>query len=373
MNPLPSLRPRLGWKLFASYLLVVLVGAAVLWTTVQALAPAALAPHIALMNRLLGGHPDLVATLFNSIFRAMTTALAVATVAAIVTALAVSAFVTRRIVAPILAMTRASMRVADGRYGERVPVPSEDELGELAVHFNRMAETLQRVEEQRRDLIADVAHELRTPLAGIAGYMEGMLDGVIPPEPETFHRVHRETARLQRLVGDLQELSRAEAGQVPLHVRRVEVPTLLETTAARLRPQFADKTVELTLEIPAGVPPVLVDPDRIAQVLTNLLGNALQYTPPGGGVTVRAGREDHGVVIAVVDTGIGIAGEHLPHVFDRFYRVDRSRARASGGSGIGLTIARHLVEAHGGTIRAESAGPGHGTTFAIVLPQAAPT
>lgn len=370
MRGVRTLRRRLGWKLFASYLLVVLVGAVVLWTTVQALAPAALSPHIAAMTRLLSGHPDLVATLFNSVFGAITTALAIATAAAILTALAISLFVTRRIVAPIFAMTRASMRVADGHYRERVPVPSEDELGELAAHFNRMAETLQHVEERRRDLIADVAHELRTPLASIAGYMEGMLDGVIPAEAEAFHRVHREAERLQRLVGDLQELSRAEAGQLPLHLRRVDVRALIDAAAARLRPQFDENEVELALEIRAGLPPVLVDPDRIGQVLTNLLGNALQYTPAGGQVRVRARRENGGVAIAVTDTGIGIPVEHLPHVFDRFYRVDRSRARASGGSGIGLTIARHLVEAHGGSIRAESAGPGRGSTFTVVLPGA---
>ena len=371
MRRIRPLRRRLGWKLFGSYLLVVLVGAVVLWTTVQALAPPALAPHIALMTRLLNGHPDLVATLFNSIFGAITTALAAATVAAILTALAVSLFVTRRIVTPILAMTRASMRVADGRYGERVPVPSEDELGELATHFNRMAETLQHVEERRRDLIADVAHELRTPLASIAGYMEGMLDGVIAPEPETFHRVHRETERLQRLVDDLQELSRAEAGQAPLHLRRVDVRALIDTAAARLRPQFDDKGVTLEVGARDGLPTVPADPDRIGQVLTNLLGNALQYTPAGGHVRVHVRRDPDGVAIVVSDTGIGIPAEHLPHVFNRFYRVDRSRARSSGGSGIGLTIARHLVEAHGGTIRAESPGPGRGSTFTVVLPLAA--
>lgn len=370
MTPVRALRRRLGWKIFASYLLVVLVGAVVLWTTVQALAPAALSPHIALMTRLVGGRPDLVATLFNSIFGAMTAALAVATAAAILTALAVSLFVTRRVVAPVRAMTRASTRIADGRYGERVPVPSEDELGELAAHFNRMAETLQRVEERRRELIADVAHELRTPLAGIAGYIEGMLDRVIAPEPETFHRIHRETERLQRLVGDLQELSRTEAGQVPLHLRRVDVQALIGATADRLRPQFGDKGVELVLEIPAGLPPMLVDADRIGQVLTNLLGNALQYTAAGGRVVVGARRQNGKVAVAVADSGVGIAPEHLPHVFDRFYRVDRSRARASGGTGIGLTIARHLVEAHGGTIRAESAGLGRGSTFTIVVPAA---
>ncbi len=198
--------------------------------------------------------------------------------------------------------------------------------------------------------------------------MEGLLDGVIPTQPETFHRVHREAMRLQRLVDDLQELSRAEAGLVPLRPRRVEVRDLVEAAAARLRPQLDDKGVALAVDAAPGLPPVLADPDRIGQVLTNLLGNALQYTPAGGRVEIRARREDGGVALAVVDTGIGIPAEHLPHVFDRFYRVDRSRTRASVGSGIGLTIARHLVEAHGGSIRAESPGPGRGSTFTVILP-----
>jgi histidine kinase len=370
LRALDAFRRRLGWKLLASYLLVILVGAAVLWTTAQALASAALAEHIALMTRLLGQHPELQTALFETIRGAMTTSLAVAVVAAILTALAVGLFVTGRILSPVRAMAQASVRIAAGQYRERVPVPSGDELGELAARFNQMAETLEGVEERRRDLIADVAHELRTPLASIAGYMEGLMDGVVLPEPETFHRVHREAVRLQRLVNDLQELSRAEAGQVPIHRRRVEIRDLVEAAVARLRPQFEDKGVALAAEVAAALPPVLVDPDRIGQVLTNLIGNALQYTPPGGTVTVRGGREDGRVTIAVADTGIGIAAEHLLHVFDRFYRVDRSRARASGGSGIGLTIVRHLVEAHGGSIRAESPGPGCGSTFTVTLPPA---
>src|SRR5579859_8087971 len=350
MMALSALRRRLGWKLFASYLLTIVVGAAVLWSTAQTIAPAALAQHLALMNRLIGQHPEMRTALFEGFTDAMNAALAAAAAAAVLMALAVSVFVTRRIVSPILAMTRASTRVADGRYGERVPVPSEDELGELATHFNRMAETLQHVEERRRDLIADVAHELRTPLAGIAGYMEGMLDGVIAPEPETFHRVHREAERLQRLVADIEELSRAESG--------------------RLRPQFDDKGVGLTVEVSSTPAAVAVDPDRIGQVLTNLLGNALQYTPAGGSVRVSARRDSREVAIVVSDTGIGIPAEHLPHVFDRFFRVDPSRARASGGSGIGLTIARHLVEAHGGSIEAASRGSGRGSTFTVILPAA---
>jgi len=368
---LASVRRHLGWKLLASYLLTILVGAVVLWTTAEAVVPGVVAEHQALMARLLGQHPDLQPELVTELGGAVNTALGIGAAAAVLTALAVSLFVTRRIVAPIRAMARASTRIAAGRYDERVPVPSDDELGELAARFNQMADSLARVEQRRRDLIADVAHELRTPLASIAAYMEGLMDGVIPATPETFSRVSRDATRLQRLVDDLQNLSRAESGQVPLHLRRVVVRDLIDAAVGRLRPQFDEKGVRLTAEQAPDDVAVLVDPDRIGQVLVNLLGNALQYTPAGGRVELRVRREQGYVAIAVTDTGIGIATDHLARVFDRFYRVDRSRARASGGSGIGLTIARHLVEAHGGAIRAESAGPGLGSTFTVTLPLAA--
>jgi signal transduction histidine kinase len=363
-------RPRLGGKLFLASVLSLVVGAVVLWATVQTLAPIIVSEHLAAMPRLFGQPPEHLTALLNDLLAAVNTAVGVAAVAAVLTAAAVSLFVTRRIAASINAMSRVTTRIAAGRYGERVPVTSADELGELAVNVNQMAGSLERVEARRRDLIADVAHELRTPLAGIAGYMEGLLDGVVPATPETYHRVARETARLRRLVDDLQELSRAEAGLVALHLRHVEVRELIDAAVGRFRPQFADKGVGMSVQIGSGSLPVLADPDRIGQVLTNLLGNALQYTLAGGRVEVRAGRVDGTVAIAVSDSGIGIASEHLPHVFERFYRADRSRARASGGSGIGLTIARHLVEAHGGSIQAESAGAGRGSTFTITLPLA---
>jgi two-component system, OmpR family, sensor histidine kinase BaeS len=193
---------------------------------------------------------------------------------------------------------------------------------------------------------------------------------VLPAEAETFQQVHLEAARLQRLVHDLQELSRVEARAFELKPQPVPVPRLVETVTARLGRQFEDKGVALETDIAPDLPSVQADEGRIGQVLLNLVGNALQYTPPEGRVTIRARRQGDAVLLAVQDTGIGVAPDHLPHVFERFYRVDKSRSRAGGGSGIGLTIARHLVEAHGGQIQAASDGPGRGSVFSFTLPVA---
>ena len=194
------------------------------------------------------------------------------------------------------------------------------------------------------------------------------MDGVLPPEVETLVQVEREVTRLQRLVHDLEELSRAEAGQIPLEYQSVGLPALIGTAVERLQFQFEDKDIALHVDVPPDLPPVRVDPHRLTQVLLNLLGNALQYTPPEGEVTVRTEHREREVVVEIEDSGIGIEPEHLPHLFERFYRVDRSRSRAGGGSGIGLTIARHLVEAHGGRIWSVSPGAGRGSTFAFTLP-----
>ena len=263
----------------------------------------------------------------------------------------------------------ASQRIAEGHYDERVAVPAEDgwdsldELGRLAVSFNRMSAQLEQMENSRRQQIGNVAHELRTPLSTIKGSMEGLIDGVLPAEPATYSQVYREAARLERLVADLQELSRVEAGAFQFHVKPVCLLNLVEATVVRLGRQFEDKGVTLRVEIPSRLPFVLVDEDRIGQVMLNLVGNALQYTPNGGHVEVGARCEEDLVRVWVKDDGIGLAPENLRLIFSRFYRVDKSRSRAGGGSGIGLTIAKHLVEAHGGTIRAESDGPAKGVRF----------
>jgi histidine kinase len=370
MKLLKALQQRLGWKLFLSYLVIIVVSAVVMVGTAEFLAPSTLARHIARMQAVVGDTPGLAADLERNFRAAVSEIFVFATVAAFLAAVAVSLFTTRRIVGPVLSMMHASRRIATGDYHKRVHVPGEDELGALARAFNQMAEAMDQIEQRRMELIGDVAHELRTPLSSIKGTMEGLLDGVLEAEPATFLDVQREVARLQRLVHDLEELSRAEAGQISIDRRPAIVADLVRAVADRLELQFLEKGVGLMIETPTDLPKAWADSSRISQVLLNLLGNALQYTSAGGQVTVRAWTEGGEIVIAVQDTGIGISADHLSHIFERFYRVDKSRSRAGGGSGIGLTIAKHLVEAHGGRIWAISPGSGQGSTFAFSLPLA---
>jgi histidine kinase len=369
MKLMATIRRRLGWKLFVSYLIIILVGVISLAVMAEFVAPSAFDRHMEnmamVMGREMGG---MMGDLTGNFQRAINEVLLIAALAAAATAVLVSSFVTRRIVSPIEEMTRASQRIADGRYDERVRVVGEDELGKLAGSFNQMAQTLVQTEERRRQLIGDVAHELRTPLSSIRGVMEGLIDGVLPAEPATFLSVQNEVSRLQRLVHDLEELSRAEAGQIPLEMELVAPADLIRMAAERLQPQFEDKGVQIFLDFVPCLPQIRVDIGRMTQVLLNLMGNALQYTPAGGEVTISARTEKSKVIITVQDNGTGIAPEHLDHLFERFYRVDKSRSRAIGGSGVGLTISKHLVEAHNGDISAASPGPGQGSTFSITLP-----
>jgi histidine kinase len=329
------------------YLIVIGTGVIVLATAANFAAPGAFDRHLAAMGSMMGSSMDL----FNNFRDAVGEALALAALAAFVIAVVVSVFVSRQIVAPVRAMMLASRRIADGHYDERVRVADStapDELDGLAISFNQMAVRLEQTETMRRQLLGDVVHELRTPLTSIKGYMEGLIDGVLPANEDTYQQVYREADRLQRLVHDLQELSRVEAGAYPLNLHAVEANHLIETVKTRLERQFGEKGVSLYCDAPTDLPRVQVDEDRVGQVLINLVGNALHYTPGGGAVRVVARQQGREVQIAVIDTGIGIPAEHLPHLFTRFYRVDKSRSRVGGGSGIGLTIARHLIEAHGG-------------------------
>lgn len=370
MSPLHRIRRSLGWKLFLSYLLIVVVAVAVLASTANFHTNTALNRHIAEMQEALLHGPDAAADLDASLHAAINEIIAVAALVAILAAVIVSVFTVRRIVTPLQGMIVGSQRIAAGDYHQRVPMASQDELGALAQSFNQMAGALEQTDRRRLELIGNVAHELRTPLSSIRGTMEGLVDGVLPPDPATFLGVQHEVARLQRLVQDLEEISRAEAGQIALNRRAIGVGELVSPAVERLRPQFEDKEVALAVDAPPNLPAAWADPGRITQVLLNLLGNALQYTSSGGQVSVRAWQEDQALLVAVHDSGMGIDPEHLPHIFERFYRVDKSRSRAGGGSGIGLTISRHLIEAHGGRLWAASPGAGQGSTFTFSLPLA---
>lgn len=370
------LRSRIGVKLFVSYLAVILIGMGVLAAAVALALPGAFDRHMGSMDgpmMPMAGDEHHMDSLFIGFRDGVEDAVLLAVLAATVAAMGAALLISRRITAPVQALSHASRRIAAGSYTERVdvsgkPGAARDELESLADDFNRMAEALEQTELLRRQLIGDVSHELRTPLTTIKASLEALIDGVIPAAPETFEQIHREADRLERLVNDLQELNRVESGAFELDLQPLAVSDLFKTTVERLGRQFTEKGVALQLDLPPDLPLVCGDADRLGQVLLNLAGNALLYTPAGGQVTLAARTSGDRVEVLVRDTGIGIAPEHLPHLFDRFYRVDRSRARLSGGSGIGLTISRRLVEAHGGSIRVESPGPGLGSTFAFTLP-----
>jgi signal transduction histidine kinase len=268
----------------------------------------------------------------------------------------------RRLATPIGEVMEAADRVAGGDYATRVRVRGPGEVGRLAHSFNQMTERLQANETQRRALLADVAHELRTPLSVIRGNVEGMLDGVYPADEAHLAPVLEETAVMARLLDDLQTLSTAEAGVLRLHRERLDPAALARDATAAFRARSDRAGVRLDCRAAGPVPEVDVDPVRIGEVLANLLTNAIRHTPPGGAVEVVVGSDPAGVAISVSDTGPGIDARDLPHVFDRFVK-----SSDSGGAGLGLAIARSLVEAHGGRITAQSV-PGQGTTMRFVLP-----
>ncbi len=359
-------RRSLVWKLLLAQLLVIVAGATTLALVALAIGPGLFREHV---RDALGVVPDDVASHLDDAFDdALLVSLAVAIGAAVATAAAVSWFLSVRIVRPIGGLAAAAERIAGGSYGERVPVTSADELGVLASAFNDMATALESAELRRRQLLGDLAHELRTPIATIEGYVEGVRDGVVPATDETWAVMATETGRIERLVDDLQKVSKAEERQLDLRIRPRAPAGVVDDAIRAAGPAYAAKGVALESAAASGLPSVAVDSDRVGEVFANLLDNALRHTPPGGRVDVRAERREQMVEIVVSDTGDGIAQEHLDRVFERFYRVDGGRARARGGSGIGLAIARALVEAHGGSIRAESGGVGRGSRFVVSLP-----
>ena len=274
----------------------------------------------------------------------------------------------RTLTTPLRELTLAIRAMAHGKLSQAVPVRSKDELGELTMSFNLMSADLARSNELRRQMTADIAHDLRTPLSVITGYLESLRDGVLKPTPERLDVLYSEAQHLNRLVDDLRTLSLADARELPMVYQRAEPGALLERLAAGYQHQAEQNKVALCIESPDDLPEVEVDIERMVQVLSNLVSNALRYTPPGGKLTLSARQEDGCVVLGVQDTGAGIAPEVLPHVFERFYRGDRARTQSSDESGLGLAIAKSIVELHGGQISAASDGIGKGSTFFIHLP-----
>lgn len=357
--------PGLAARLLAVQVLVIVVGGVTLALVTALIAPGIFHAHLGAavgrVDPVLDRHVD-------EAFRAsFLVSLLVALVAAGTAAAGVSWLATRRASRTFSMLAASARRVAHGDYRARVARTGlGPEFDALRQSFNAMAVRLEATETIRRRLLADVAHELRTPLATIDACLEGIADGVLPADTESWSMLTAQTTRMRRLVDDIADVSRAEEGRLALQPRAVAAADLVGAAVAAARPAYVAKGVALHEQVEPGAGPVRVDPDRMQQVLGNLLGNALRHTAPGGRVDVSL--RPPGVRIRVADTGDGIPAEHLPLVFDRFHRVDAARSRAAGGSGIGLTITRALVHAHGGEITATSAGVGAGATFEIWLP-----
>lgn len=364
-------RPRrLGTRLLLANVVVIAVGSITLYLTVRLVAPGAFDSAMGHAMNGMGGMDEMMATLVRAAFQdAIQTSLLIAVLAALVVAVTVSVALSARLSKPLSRLAQASQRIATGRYAERVQVTSEDEVGELADSFNTMAASLEATERRRLELVGDVAHELRTPLATLDGYLEGLEDGIIQPRDATWTLLRKETARLARLVNDLQELWRAEARQLPLTIEQVDVAAVVAAAVERFSAVAAERGVAIQLE--ATQPPLITkaDRERLTQVVDNLLSNAVRYTAEGTAVTVEVRGDDETATLSVADQGPGLTEEQRVKVFERFYRVDPSRSRALGGSGIGLAIAKALVVVMDGRIWAESEGPGRGATFRVTLPR----
>jgi len=290
---------------------------------------------------------------------------------AAVLALVMARWLARGMTQPLRDMADASRRMETGDYSTRIYTTTRDEVGQLGAAFNRMSRELDNLEASRRDLVANVSHELKTPITAIRAHLENLLDGVEEPNAEILQVMLSQSERLGRLVEQLLDLSRLESGEVPLRREEISLGPLVSRVMSEIEVARAARAVEVLSDLPNDLPTIEADPERVHQVIFNLVDNAVRYTPEGGEVRIAAQRHNGSIEVSVADTGVGIPPDALPRLFERFYRVDGARTRDDGGTGIGLAIARSVVEAHGGTIRAESEF-GRGSTFTFDLPVSVP-
>lgn len=362
---------RLGPRLFVTLAAVCAVGAATAWVVAAWVGPGLFHRH--LLEAGLGTHDQATMHAEEAYASASVLALVGAVAAAAVMSLAVSFWVARRLSASLESLTKAAVAVGRGDYQNEVRSEGlGPEFDALAGSFNAMALRLQQADALRERLLADLAHELRTPVANLDATLEAISDGVIDLDDSAIARLRDQGRRLTRLAEDLASVTRAQAGQLSLALVPIAADALIDRAVAAGSARASERGVRLGALPASGLPPVFVDPERIAQVLDNLIANALVHSDAGDAVTLSAAVSGAEVAVSVQDQGAGIPAEHLPHIFERFYRLDSARDRDSGGSGVGLAICRAIVEAHGGAMTAQSEGPGHGATFTFTMPTAPP-
>jgi two-component system, OmpR family, sensor histidine kinase BaeS len=360
-------RPGIGMRLLLAQAMVLAAGTVTTWVVAAIVGPPLFREHL----RRAGVSHDSLEQLHAEQAYRYATALSVGGALAVsaLTALAVSWYVSRRLQRSVTEVASAATAVAHGRYGTRVSSPRlGDDFDTLTEAFNQMAARLQTVDATRRQLFGDLAHEIRTPVAVLEAYMEALEDGVRSLNPATTTMLREQTRRLVRFSEDVAALAQAEESSASMAFTWIDPHELVTSAVAAAQESYHDKRVALAAAFPDDLPRLWGDPQRLAQILGNILDNALRHTPEHGHVEVRADASRDQLTVRVVDTGDGIPAEHLPHVFERFYRIDAARSREHGGAGIGLAIAKALAEAHGGHITAISDGPGAGATFTITLP-----
>ncbi|MBI2698861.1 MULTISPECIES: sensor histidine kinase [Mycobacterium] len=362
-------RPGIGLRLLLAQALVLAVGAIATWAIAAVVGPRLFQEH---MHRAVPVGSFLEIHAGHAYRYATTYAVGGALAISALLALAVSWYVSRRLQRSIAEVAAAATEVARGRYDIRVsPIRLDEDFDTLVDSFNQMAARLQTVDATRRQLFGDLAHEIRTPVSVLEAYVDALEDGVRSLTPQTTAMLRDQTRRLVRFSEDTAALAQAEESAFSMAFDLIDVREMIDVAVTAAQERYRGKHVDLVVALPANLPPLRGDPQRLSQVLGNLLDNALRHTPPGGRVEVRAAVDGSELALSVVDSGEGIPAEHLPHVFERFYRADLARDRGYGGGGIGLAIVKALVEAHNGRVAAASDGIGKGAAFTVTLPLAA--